>query len=123
MEKKCWFFVLSLAFVLLATTGCGGAEQEYTLVCDIDTEQFSFMINGEEGPLTTQTHGESRSSDYKDGKMVSLSMDINRTMTFEDTGNSYDLVGEISIDFSKELVNYEITVTGDTFAEPQTCVQ
>ena len=121
MRKSGWFYLFVLVIVLSVTTGCTEAKQEYTLECDIDTEQYSIMISGEEGPLTTQTHGESTSTEYKDGNLVSITVEVNRTMTFEDSGNSYDIVGEISVNFQTEVVNYEITATGDNFEEPQTC--
>ena len=121
MKKVYWFFVLLMAFVILVTAGCGGGKQEYTLECDIDTEQYGFKINGEDGPINTQTHGESTSSKYQDGKMSSITVEINRTMTFEDSGNSYDIEGVISVNFLTEVVTYDITATGDSFDEPQTC--
>lgn len=121
MIKMKWFFVLMMVFILVGTVGCGGAKQEYTLECNIDTEQYGFTINGEEGPLTTQTHGESRSTEFKDGKMSSTIIEINRTMTFQDTGHSYDIEGEISVNFLTGVVAYDITAAGETFDEPQTC--
>ena len=99
MKKVKLFLVLILVVLSLATAVCGGAKEEYTLECNIDTEQYGFMINGEDGPLTTETHGESTSSKYQDGKMSSITVEINRTMTFEDSGNSYDIEGVISVNF------------------------
>ena len=121
MNKMNWFFGLMMIFILFATAGCGGAKQEYTLECNIDTEQYGFKIIGEEGSLTTETHGESRKTEFKDGKMSSTTIEINRTMTFNDSGNSYDIEGEVSVNFLTEVVTYDITATGDTFDEPQTC--
>ena len=104
--------------LILLTAGCGGG---YALECNIDTEQYGFVITGEDGPITVKTQGERTSTFYDDGKMSSISVEVNRTLTFEDSGNSYDIVGDIHVDFQTDVVEYDITATGDTFTEPQTC--
>ena len=114
---KLAFIALVLAVTLL-TAGCGGG---YALECNIDMEQYGFKITGEDGPITVQTQGERTSTFYDDGKMSSISVEVDRTLTFENSGNSYDIVGDIHVDFQTEIVEYEITATGDTFTEPQTC--
>ena len=119
-EVRTMLLMLS-AVAIMFTGGCGGGSKSYTLECNIDTEQYGFSIDGEEGPVTTQTHGESTSSNYVDGNMSSITVEINRTMTFESSGNSYDLEGEIKVDFLTGIIKYDITATGDTFEEPQTC--
>lgn len=121
MKEMKLSFALMLVIILLVTGGCSGAKQEYALECNIDTEQYGFGITGEEGPITTNTHGESTSREIKDGKVTSITVEIDRTMTFENSGNSYDIVGEVSVNFQTEVVNYEITATSDAFDEPQTC--
>jgi hypothetical protein len=116
--------LLSLGALLLAA-GCSGAVgggSSYILECNIDAESYGFSIDGEEGPVSTQTHGESTKSFYDpDGNMTTVSVEINRTMTFDESGNAYDLVGSISVDFRTDTVKYDITASGDPFEEPQTC--
>ena len=119
---KARFLILSMVLIILSS-GCGGGGQTYTLECNIDTEQYGFSISGEEGPVTIQTHGESTSTEYQDGNMSSIKVEVNRTLTFENSGNSYDLEGEINVDFLNGIVKYDITATGDTFEEPQSCKQ
>ena len=113
--------VVLISALILLTAGCGGGGSDYTLECNIDTEQYGFKITGEEGPITMQTQGESTSTDYIDGKMSAIDVEINRTLTYENSGNSYELVGDIRVNFVTGVVEYDITATGDTFTEPQTC--
>lgn len=120
-----WLRMLVLILVvsvLLFTMGCSGGSNSYSLECNIDTEQYGFNIDGEEGPVSIQTLGESTKSMYDpNGNMISIAVEVNRTLTFEESGNSYTIVGSINIDFQTDTVKYDITTTGDTFEEPQTC--
>ena len=118
---KLAFIALVLAVILL-TAGCGGGGSDFALECTIDMEQYGFKITGEDGPITVQTQGESTSTEYTAaGNMSAITVEVNRTLTFENSGNSYDLVGDIHVDFQTDTVEYDITATGDTFTEPQTC--
>jgi len=109
----------------ILAAGCsGGGRNGYALECNIDTESYVFSIEGEEGPVSTQTHGETTKSFYDPGgAMTTISVEINRTMTFDESGNSYDLVGSINVDFRTYTVKYDITASGETFGEPQTCMR
>ena len=121
MKRNKLAFIALVSALILLTAGCGGGGTDYALECNIDTEQYGFSIAGEDGPIIIQTQGESTSSEYFDGSMTEITIEVNRTLTFEDSNNSYDIVGDIHVDFLAEIVEYDITATGDTFAEPQTC--
>jgi hypothetical protein len=47
---------------------------------------------------------------------------LNQERTYENTGNTYKIVGDIVVDKSIPKVNYNITITGGIFGEtPQIC--
>lgn len=123
MKRYKLVIIALVSALILLTAGCGGGN-DYALECNIDTEQYGFKISGEDGPITVQTKGETTSTFYDpNGKVSGISVEVNRTLTFEDSGNSYDIVGDIHVDFQTDVVEYDITASGDTFAEPQSCKQ
>lgn len=124
MKRLRMLVLVMVVGVLLAIAGCSGGTSGYTLECNIDTEQYGFVIDGEDGPVSIQTNGETTQSFYNpSGNIDSVTVEVNRTFTFEESGNSYDIVGEIIVDFRTDTVTYDITATGDSFEEPQTCKQ
>jgi hypothetical protein len=122
MQKISKLAVIVIAGLLLVTTACNLRSNNYSLECEIDTQQYGFKISGEDGPISVQTQGEKTQSKYDaNGQIESVIVEVNRTLTFEDSGNSYTVVGSINLDPKNETVSYDITATGDTFEEPQTC--
>jgi hypothetical protein len=114
------FFLLAL--VLMLTAGCGGG-QKYTLECDIDTDHYGWSIDGEKGAYTSKQNKDvSRTSEYDpDGNLTFMTIEVDVTRTYEESGNSYIFVGEISLNVKDDTVAYHITATGETLPEPQTC--
>jgi len=127
-----------MMLVLVAlVVGCGGDDETamttteaasiespaHTLECNINTEQYGFMITGEEFPMATQTRGESTQREYDAGDLATITIEVNRTISFEASGNSYDLIGSINVDFQTSRVRYDIVATSDAFEEPQSCRQ
>lgn len=122
MQKVSKFAVILIAGLLVVMTACSFKSNNYSLVCEIDTQQCGFKISGEDGPISVQTKGEKTQSKYDaNGQIQSVMVEVNRTLTFEDSGNSYTVVGSINLDPENETVSYDITATGDTFEDPQSC--
>jgi hypothetical protein len=120
--RICIFVVLTA--LVFSAVGCTSSGIDYALVCEIDMEGYTFKIEGEEGPVSIQTQGESTQSKYDpNGALSSVEVEVNRVLTFEESGNAYTLVGKISVDFQSNSVNYKVTATGDTLEEPQICTE
>lgn len=114
-------FVLLVSLLLLTACGGGGASTG-EFICNIDTEGYGFEFSGEEGPATIQNHGETTTANYDpSGKQTGVMVEVNRTVTFENSGNSYTIVGQIEVDFLNEEASYDVTATSDVYDEPQTC--
>jgi len=88
--------------------------------CDVNTEGYSIKITCESGPTTT-TYNDSTSFEYDNlGRVKVVKVQLNQERTYENTGNTYKIIGNIVVD--KPNVSYHITVTGGVFGEtPQTC--
>jgi hypothetical protein len=118
-SAKKFIFVLIASLFLLTACG-GGSVGEF--ICNIGTETYGFEFGGEDGPASVQNHGETTTSNYDpNGKQTGILVEVNRTVTFEDSGNSYTIVGQIEVDFVTEQVSYDVTATSDVYDEPQTC--
>jgi len=124
MKTRKVVLFLTLALVLILTTGCGGGSN-YTLECEIDTDQYGWRIDGEEGAFSTKLNRDvTQSSEYDpDGHLTAIKVEVDETRTYEESGNVYVFVGEINLDVLDDTVSYQITVTGETLAEAQTCQQ
>ncbi len=79
-------------------------------------EGYSVEITCESGEATTSI---SDSTSYE-GQIIKLTLSQERT--YNNTENTYKIVGNIVVDKSKNEVNYNLTVTGGVFGEtPQIC--
>jgi hypothetical protein len=89
--------------------------------CDVGTEGYGIEITCESGQVTTEFFNESTSFEYdSSGQRQIIKVQLNQKRTYENTGNTYKIVGNIVVD--KPNVSYHITVTGGVFGEmPQTC--
>jgi len=87
-----------------------------SLECAIDTQGYAIEITCESGQITTTFHD----STNFEGQTIKSNLDQIRV--YENSGNEYQIVGEIYVDEAKSEVSYSITVTGGVFSEtPQTC--
>lgn len=120
-SAKKFIFVLIVSLLMLTACG-GGGDSAGEFICNIDTESYGFEFAGEEGPASIQNHGETTTSNYDpNGKQTGVTVEVNRTVTFENSGNSYTIVGKIEVDFVNEEVSYDVTATSDVYDVPQTC--
>ncbi len=95
------------------------------LKCEIGTEKYSIGIEGESGKLTIGHHNEGTQFGYNaNGQRETITITLNRTLTYEDSGNSYDVTGYIEINELENSVSYDIQAIGEPFGDvPQTCVK
>jgi YD repeat-containing protein len=117
--------------ILLLVAACGGAAAGPTatptpacaLECDVDTEGYSIGISCESGPVTVAHEGESTEYEYDaSGQRTGILVSIDRERTYENSQNTYDIVGTIEVDLIQDTADYEIVVTGGAFGDtPQTC--
>lgn len=97
-------------------------EITYTLVCEVDTEGYGIGIDGETGSRTTEYHGESTIYGTNDDGQSTITVNINRTVTYGDTGNVYEITGVIVLNEATNTVEWEISATGGAFGdEVKTC--
>jgi 5,10-methylene-tetrahydrofolate dehydrogenase/methenyl tetrahydrofolate cyclohydrolase len=84
--------------------------------CNVDTERYGVEITCESGTATI-TYNDSITYE---GQVIKVK--LNQERTYENTGNTYKIVGDIVVDKSADKVGYHITVTGGVFGEtPQIC--
>ena len=82
----------------------------------MDTETYGVEITCESGTATV-TYNDSIKYE---GQVIRVKLDQERT--YQNTGNTYKIVGDIVVDKSTDKVSYHITVTGGAFGEvPQIC--
>lgn len=97
-------------------------ELECALVCNIGTESYSIEITCESGSTTTEYNNESTEYQYDSyGKLSGLKLNLNQSRTYENTQNTYQIVGVINVNLTQNTVTHNITVTGGVFNDPQTC--
>lgn len=115
MNTKRMTFIIGFFMVIsLLLSGCGSTSP-YALKCDIGTEQYSLSIEGETGEVTVQSNNESSTVKYNNGAQESITVNVNRTLTYKETGHEYTITGTIAVDLVKNAVTYDITATGDSF--------
>jgi hypothetical protein len=94
----------------------------FSLECNITTEDFTFEILGESGPVEITSNNESTSYHFSNSNVDSITVEINRDMAYDDSNHSYHLEGTIQVDLTTDELSYSITATGATFGSlPQTC--
>lgn len=107
--------------ISLVMSSCG-ANETYTLKCDISTENFGFEITGESGSVQTTYNNESQNYVYDaSGQVSAITVNVNRDLVYENSKHAYHIQGTITVT-KNVLLTYNITATGDTFGNtPQTC--
>ena len=86
------------------------------VVCNIDTERYGINITCESGTIK-QTMNDSTKFE---GDIIKVTLKQSRT--YENTGNTYQINGNITVDKAADTVSYLITVTGGVFGSvPQVC--
>jgi hypothetical protein len=98
--------------------------------CDVDAERYRIEITCESGQMAVKVN-DTTSFEYDDvGRRKAVKVQLDQERTYENTGNTYKIAGDISIGFEygdagqvvNQPVNYRITVTGGVFGEvPQIC--
>lgn len=96
-------------------------EPDCLLVCDIGTEEYSIDITCESGSTTTTYNNESTEYQYDGAGLSGLILHLNRSRTYENTNNTYQIVGTIEVDLRQNTETHNITVSGGAFNVPQTC--
>jgi hypothetical protein len=97
-------------------------EPECELLCDIGTESYSIGISCESGSTITTYYNQSTEYQYDSfGRLSALKLNLNQTRTYENTNNTYTIVGVIMIDLIQDTETHDITVSGGKFTDPQTC--
>ena len=86
------------------------------VVCNIDTERYGINITCESGTVK-QTMNDSTKFE---GDIIKVTLKQSRT--YENTGNTYQINGDITVDKAANTVSYLITVSGGVFGtSPQVC--
>ena len=86
------------------------------VVCNIDTERYGINITCESGTIK-QTMNDSTKFE---GDIIKVTLKQSRT--YENTGNTYQINGNITVDKAADTVSYLITVTGGAFGSvPPVC--
>jgi YD repeat-containing protein len=126
MKARITVFTL-LLIVSLGMSACGSspapASPAYALKCDIGTEEYNIRVEGESGQLATEFHGEQTQFGYDDaGRRETITLNVNRTLTYAASGHAYKVSGKIVINLLKNTVSYEIAATGGGLGDKgQTC--
>ena len=123
MDHKSLHRLIGLAFVLLLLAACGTSPTpEYSLKCNITTEEYGFEITGETGSVESTSNNETKTIEYDSGQMTGATVAVNRDLLFTDSQHKYHIEGTITVDQTTNQVTYDITATGDAFGDsPQTC--
>jgi hypothetical protein len=97
-------------------------EPDCALECDIGTEAFSIIITCESGSISTTYNSERDEYRYDDNsELIGTKRHLNRSRTYLNTNNTYQIVGVIDINHINNTVTHNITVSGGVFNDPQTC--
>ncbi len=108
---------LIIALMIVALfTACGGPE--CALECNIDKENYNVDITCETGAAGCQAKRSTTTG--PNGELIKFARDDE--CTYENTGNTYKIRGEINFGENEEIENYRFIVTGGVFGEdPQIC--
>jgi hypothetical protein len=98
-------------------------DSQCLLECDIDTEGYAIGISCESGNTTTTFNNQRTEYQYDpiDGTLIGIKVTLNQTRTYENTNNTYTIVGVIEVNLKQNTETHNITVSGGKFKDPQTC--
>ena len=101
----------------------GDKEPECAIKCDVSTEEYSIEITCESGSIITEYHDQSTEYEYdpSNGQTIGIKINLNQSRTYENTMNTYQIVGVINVNLRQNTVTHNITVSGGVFNAPQTC--
>ena len=106
--------IITIVAVLFAA--CGGPE--CALECSVDKEKYLVDITCESGAASCQI--ERSTALGPNGELIKFTR--NDVCTYENSGNTYKIEGEINFGKNEEIDNYRFVVTGGVFGEnPQIC--
>ena len=124
MKTRITLSLLSVV-VSLGMSACGSAMlgptptptlPPYTLKCDIGAKEYSIAIEGESGGVTTEYNNEATQIKYANGVRETITLNLDRTLTYKDSNHTYKITGQIVVNAIEEsVVSYEITATGSSF--------
>ncbi len=113
---KRFALVCLLIFPVILITACGDPGCE--VICDVDETQCTIDITCETGSAMCNMERSTVTGPH--GELVMYSR--NDDCTYDDSGNSYHIEGEINFDASEKVENYYFEVTGGVFGDtPQIC--
>lgn len=105
--KKIIFLTMSL-MILASLAGCKPSPFQ----CDIKDDSLLFAVSGESGSNTLDAN---HTRDFTPGKQT---INLDDTLTYENSKNSYHITGTIIINSEKNSISsYEITATGGLFGD------
>ena len=96
-------------------------EPDCAVECDIGTDEYSIVITCESGSTTTTYNNESTEYQYDNIGLSGIKLNLNQSRTYENTNNTYQIVGVINVNLRQNTVTHNITVSGGVFNDPQTC--
>lgn len=121
-RRLIWLIMVSVFIFWQCDKEPGEKEPDCEVVCNINTEEYSINITCESGSTTTTYNNESTEYHYdNNGQLSGITKHLSQTRTYENTKNTYQIVGVIDVDLKQNTVTYNITVSGGVFTEPQTC--
>ncbi len=120
-------FVVIFSLAVLLSSQCDDddpvyEEPECGIKCDIGTEEYSIEITCESGSMSTEFNSQSTGYEYDDqGNVIKIKLNLDQSRTYENTMNTYQIVGVININLRNNTVTHNITVSGGVFKDPQNC--
>lgn len=96
-------------------------EPGCAIECDIGTDEYTIDITCESGTTTTTFNNQRTEYQYDNGVVSVIKLYLNQTRTYENTKNTYTIVGVITVNKKQNTVTHNITVSGGVFKDPQTC--
>jgi len=105
-----------LLILVVLVSACGGPDCE--VVCDIDETQYTIDISCESG--SAMCNVEHSTTTGAKGELQKFSR--NDDCTYDESGNTYHIEGEVNFDADEKVDNYYFEVTGGVFGDvPQIC--
>jgi hypothetical protein len=123
---------LSILFSLfILTVACSGAGKpkmaptpassptpQCDLICDITLEHYIFKVSCETGEGKTSVGPNAKMQQtYDQSVIVFTSLDLDHTLTYASSNNTYKITGRIEFDDKASSVAYDVKATGGIFGE------
>lgn len=119
--------VLSLFILTAACSGAGTPKVTPTpqceFICDITLEHYIFKVSCEsgEGKISVGSNAKMKQT-YEESAIVFTSLNLDHTLTYANSNNSYKITGRIEFDDKASSVAYDVQATGGFFGDaPKSC--